>query len=97
MNSNNKGQGLALHTVIILIIGLIALVVVVSFFTGTTGKVFGPLSEMTGSTTEETETIGSCVVNQGGTTTVCKDHDNKEECEQDHDGDGMIDCKWSYI
>ena len=45
---NKKGIELALNTVVILAILLLITVVIISFFLGATGKVFGPIAELLG-------------------------------------------------
>lgn len=50
---NDRGVELALNTVVIMAILLIAAVVIIAFFTGAIGKVFGPISNLLGGGVEQ--------------------------------------------
>ena len=45
---NKKGVELALNTLVIIAILLLVAVVIITFFLGATGKVFGPISDLLG-------------------------------------------------
>lgn len=49
---NKRGVELALSTVVIMAILLLVAVIVISFFLGATGKIFGPLSNLLGTGAE---------------------------------------------
>ena len=46
--NNKKGVELALNTLVVIAILLLVAVVIISFFLGATGKVFGPISDLLG-------------------------------------------------
>ena len=46
--NNKKGVELALNTLVVIAILLLVAVVIIAFFLGATGKVFGPISDLLG-------------------------------------------------